>query len=83
MAGYLPRGWTGKQVNVRFGAGGTSSLETRLVSDSEGGLIVESPEAESTRTAFIPWAAVEYVELLEEPSEGGPGVHVTQKPPGF
>ena len=83
MAGYLPGGWTGKQVSVRFGAGGTSGLEARLVSDNEGGLIVESPEAESTRTAFIPWAAVEYVELLEEAAESDPGVRVTQRPPGF
>jgi hypothetical protein len=46
-----------------------------LVSDNAGGLTVEpvkeddEDDEERARSAFVPWAAVRYVQLLEEPSE--------------
>jgi len=48
-----------------------------LVGDNAGGITVEpvkeedaENEEESARSAFVPWAAVRYIQLLEEPSEG-------------
>ena len=71
MAGYLPKEWNGKRVAVRFTRG--RGFDARLVSDNAGGLTVEpineDAEEESARSAFVPWAAVRYVQLLEEPSE--------------
>jgi hypothetical protein len=44
-----------------------------LVGDNAGGITVEpieeDAEEEHARSAFVPWAAVRYVQLLEEPSE--------------
>jgi hypothetical protein len=45
-----------------------------LVGDNAGGITVEpikeeEAEEESARSAFVPWAAVRYIQLLEEPSE--------------
>jgi len=45
-----------------------------LVGDNAGGITVEpvkeeAAEEEQARSAFVPWAAVRYVQLLEEPSE--------------
>jgi len=45
-----------------------------LVSDNAGGITVEpvkeeDAEEEHAQSAFVPWAAVRYVQLLEEPSE--------------
>jgi hypothetical protein len=44
-----------------------------LVGDNAGGITVEpineDAEEESARSAFVPWSAVRYVQLLEEPSE--------------
>jgi hypothetical protein len=74
LAGYLPKGWNGKRVAVRFARG--RGFDARLVSDNAGGLTVEpinedaeEDEEESARSAFVPWGAVRYVQLLEEPSE--------------
>ena len=71
MAGYLPKEWNGKRVAVRFTRG--RGFDARLVSDNAGGIIVEpikeDAEEEDARSAFVPWAAVRYVQLLEEPSE--------------
>jgi hypothetical protein len=46
-----------------------------LVDNNAGGIIVEpikeeDAEEERARSAFVPWAAVRYIQLLEEPSEG-------------
>jgi hypothetical protein len=48
-----------------------------LVGDNAGGITVEpikeedaEDEEEGARSAFVPWAAVRYIQLLEEPSEG-------------
>jgi len=49
-----------------------------LVDNNAGGITVEpikeedaeEDEEERARSAFVPWAAVRYVQLLEEPSEG-------------
>jgi hypothetical protein len=48
-----------------------------LVGDNAGGITVEpvkeedaENEEESARSAFVPWSAVRYIQLLEEPSEG-------------
>jgi len=71
LAGYLPKEWNGKRVAVRFTRG--RGFDARLVSDNAGGLTVEpineDAEEEDARSAFVPWAAVRYVQLLEEPSE--------------
>ena len=74
MAGYLPKEWNGKRVAVRFTRG--RGFDARLVGDNAGGLTVEpikeedaQDEEESARSAFVPWAAVRYIQLLEEPSE--------------
>ena len=75
MAGYLPKEWNGKRVAVRFARG--RGFDARLVGDNAGGITVEpvkeedaENEEESSRSAFVPWAAVRYIQLLEEPSEG-------------
>ena len=74
MAGYLPKEWNGKRVAVRFARG--RGFDARLVSDNAGGITVEpikeedeEDEEERARSAFVPWTAVRYVQLLEEPSE--------------
>jgi hypothetical protein len=46
-----------------------------LVDNNAGGIIVEpikeeGVEEERARSAFVPWAAMRYIQLLEEPSEG-------------
>ncbi len=78
MAGYLPKEWNGKRVAVRFVQG--RGFDARLVDNSAGGITVEPIREEDaedseageagTRSAFVPWAAVRYVQLLEEPIEG-------------
>jgi hypothetical protein len=75
LAGYLPKEWNGKRVAVRFARG--RGFDARLVGDNAGGITVEpvkeedaENEEESARSAFVPWAAVRYIQLLEEPSEG-------------
>ena len=75
MAGYLPKEWNGKRVAVRFARG--RGFDARLVSDNAGGFRVEpikedaeeKDDDERARSAFVPWAAVRYIQLLEEPSE--------------
>jgi hypothetical protein len=73
LAGYLPKEWNEKRVAVRFTRG--RGFDARLVGDNAGGIIVEpieedaEDEEESARSAFVPWAAVRYIQLLEEPSE--------------
>ncbi len=71
MAGYLPKEWNGKRVAVRFARG--RGFDARLVDNNAGGITVEAinedAEEESARSAFVPWAALRYVQLLEEPSE--------------
>ena len=71
MAGYLPKEWNGKRVAVRFARG--RGFDARLVGDNAGGITVEpvkeDAEEEHPRSAFVPWAAVRYIQLLEEPSE--------------
>jgi hypothetical protein len=68
LAGYLPKEWNGKRVAVRFARG--RGFDARLVDDNAGGITVEATEEERARSAFVPWAAVRYIQLLEEPSEG-------------
>jgi hypothetical protein len=71
LAGYLPKEWNGKRVAVRFARG--RGFDARLVGDNAGGITVEpineDAVEEDARSAFVPWAAVRYVQLLEEPSE--------------
>jgi hypothetical protein len=73
LAGYLPKEWNGKRIAVRFARG--RGFDARLVSDNAGGLFVEpikeeeDAEGEHARRAFVPWAAVRYVQLLEAPGE--------------
>ena len=74
MAGYLPKEWNGKRVAVRFTRG--RGFDARLVGDNAGGITVEpvkeedaEDEGAGARSAFVPWAAVRYIQLLEEPSE--------------
>ncbi len=72
MAGYLPKEWNGKRVAVRFARG--RGFDARLVGDNAGGITVEpvkeDAEEEHAQRAFFPWAAVRYIQLLEEPSGG-------------
>ena len=75
MAGYLPKEWNGKRVAVRFTRG--RGFDARLVGDNAGGITVEpvkeedaEDEEEGARSAFVPWTAVRYIQLLEEPIEG-------------
>ena len=73
MAGYLPREWNGKRVAVRFARG--RGFDARLVENNAGGITVEpikeeDAEEDHARRAFVPWAAMRYIQLLEEPSEG-------------
>jgi|SRR5215212_5832218 len=78
LAGYLPKEWNGKRVAVRFARG--RGFDARLVGDNAGGITVEPvkeedaeeehAEEEHARRAFVPWSAVRYIQLLEEPSEG-------------
>jgi hypothetical protein len=71
LAGYLPKEWNGKRVAVRFARG--RGFDARLVGNNAGGITVEpieeDAEEEHARSAFVPWAAVRYIQLLEEPSE--------------
>lgn len=75
MAGYLPKEWNGQRVAVRFARG--RGFDARLVGDNAGGITVEpinegAEDSESSRheagarSAFVPWAAVRYVQLLED-----------------
>ena len=68
LAGYLPKEWNGKRVAVRFARG--RGFDARLVGDNAGGITVEPIKEEDAQSAFVPWAAVRYIQLLEEPSEG-------------
>jgi hypothetical protein len=73
LAGYLPKEWNGKRVAVRFTQG--RGFDARLVGDNAGGIMVEPIEEDAEdseagpRSAFVPWAAVRYIQLLEEPGE--------------
>ena len=74
MAGYLPKEWNGQRVAVRFARG--RGFDARLVDNNAGGLTVEpikeedaEEEQERPRSAFVPWAAVRYIQLLEDPGE--------------
>ena len=74
MAGYLSKEWNGQRIAVRFGSG--RGFDARLVDNSAGGITVEPIREEDaedseagTRSAFVPWAAVRYIQLLEEPGE--------------
>jgi hypothetical protein len=72
LAGYLPKEWNGKRVAVRFSRG--RGFDARLVGDNAGGITVEpvnedAEDEEGAQSAFVPWAAVRYIQLLEEPSE--------------
>src|SRR5215213_5902305 len=67
LAGYLPKEWNGKRVAVRFARG--RGFDARLVGDNAGGITVEpvkeedaENEEESARSAFVPWAAVRYIQ---------------------
>jgi hypothetical protein len=72
LAGYLPKEWNGQRVAVRFARG--RGFDARLVDNNAGGITVEAikeedAEEDHARSAFVPWAAVRYIQLLEEPSE--------------
>jgi hypothetical protein len=74
LAGYLPKEWNEKRITVRFARG--RGFDARLVGDNAGGLFVEpikeeDAEGEHARRAFVPWAAVRYVQLLGDPGESG------------
>jgi hypothetical protein len=72
LAGYLPKEWNGQRVAVRFARG--RGFDARLVDNNAGGITVEAIEEEDAeeerpRRAFVPWAAVRYIQLLDEPGE--------------
>jgi hypothetical protein len=74
LAGYLPKEWNGQRVAVRFARG--RGFDARLVDNNAGGITVEAIKEEGAeakpdhaRRAFVPWAAVRYIQLLEDPGE--------------
>jgi hypothetical protein len=71
VAGYLPKEWNGKRVSVRFGGG--QGFDAKLIDDNAGGIFVEPieevNEEEKTQSAFVPWAAMRFVRLMEEPDK--------------
>jgi hypothetical protein len=72
LAGYLSKEWNGQQIAVRFGSG--RGFNARLVDNNAGGITVEAIKGEDTDEdhalrAFVPWSAVRYIQLLEEPGE--------------
>ena len=78
MAGYLSKEWNGQRVAVRFARG--RGFDARLVDNNAGGITVEAIKDEGEEAkpdhalrAFIPWAAVRYIQLLEEPGEASEG----------
>ena len=76
MAGYLYKEWNGQPVAVRFARG--RGFDARLVDNNAGGITVEAIKEEGAEEdhalrAFIPWAAVRYIQLLEEPGEASEG----------
>ena len=78
MAGYLTKEWNGQRIAVRFGSG--RGFDARLVDNNAGGITVEAIKEEGAEAkpdhalrAFIPWAAVRYIRLLEEPGEASEG----------
>lgn len=80
MAGYVPREWHGKRVMIRLVTKGI--LEGSLVDHKDGGVFFEvAAEEQSTRTLFIPWYSILYVELLE-PADERPRLGPVKKPPG-
>ncbi len=72
MAGQLPKGWNGKRVAVLFERESGGGLKARLIGDSTGGVTVEVAAEQGTRTFFVPWTAIRYVELIEEAAESRP-----------
>jgi len=76
---HLPRGWKGKRATVIFDRPEGGGIEAILVMDNDSGLELEVVEGEAeeqaVRRVFVPWPAVRYVELLEEPDERGSTVH--------
>jgi len=69
MPGYLPRSWKGKRVSVLFERESGGGFDATLVNDNDGGVEVELVEEQAVRRMFMPWSAVRYVELMEEPDE--------------
>ena len=72
MAGYLGKEWNGQRIAVRFTQG--RGFDARLVDNNAGGITVEAIKEEGTEEdhalrAVVPWAAVRYIQLLEEPGE--------------
>jgi hypothetical protein len=74
LAEYLPKEWNGQRVAVRFARG--RGFDARLVDNNAGGITVEAIKEEGAeakpdhaRRAFVPWAAVRYIQLLEDPGE--------------
>ena len=88
MAGYLPRGWRARRVRVAYGGLTRAHFDATLVSENEGGINIElvdpgeGPEVQGVRRVFLPWEAVQYVELLEEP-DVRQGLRVIRKPAGW
>ena len=71
--GPFPPGWVNKRVTILLNTQG-QRLWGKVTEDNEGGCVVElegqgTPEEDflSVRRVFIPWYAVRYIELLEEP----------------
>ena len=64
---YLPVEWRDKRAGVRLNRADTSSIEATIEGQNEGGIFISRPEDE--QTAFVPWTAISYVQLLEDPGE--------------
>jgi hypothetical protein len=84
MGRYLPRGWSGKRIGILFEQRERGSIDgATLVNDNDGGVEVELVEEQVTRRVFVPWSAVLYVELMEEPDERRAPAQITNRPPGY
>jgi len=65
MAQFLPVEWEGKRALVRLNRPDSGSFEATIEGQNEGGFFVS--RAEDEQHAFIPWGAISWVQLLEEP----------------
>ena len=68
MAGFVPTEWQNKLVILRLhGREGGINLEAGIEAQNEGGIIANVPQERFP--AFIPWSAIIWVQLREEPGQ--------------
>ena len=65
----MPGEWHGKRAVVRFTRADASNVEATIENTNEGGVFLRTADAENAHPSFVPWAAISYTQLLEEPGE--------------